>query len=452
MRPEGVGAACGPGPDGRWGRWAAWSGSGGSGTRWPCRLGRELAVAGRVRGGAGGGRGRVAGAVAAVAAGVAVGLLVAAGAGLVLAAAPALAKLRALVELVVTQLPGVGWYDSQKFVALAVVEAVCFGLGVERLLPALPRRPRPAVAGPGRARRRCCCPPWPGVGRSADRGRLPAGLRRGQAAMAADPTPGAVLVLPWYFYQPFAWNGDWVVLDPAQRWFTRRACSATTTWSWSASTPGEDPYGSRLGLPGPRRRAPRPGPAGRRGPLRAGVQGGCWRAWSARRRPSSWPSTGPSWPRPGAGATGRGAPPGPSSRPRGRGRPAGAGRARRGLRRYVPSFPTAPVGILRPRSPRRSRMSGLTLWPWPRWPPVPWSWPSSSRWSWSPARTLLGLDQAPGRLRVALGSIGSAGRSPGRRPKADSNGGLLLGGDRGVRVRRSPRPPPPRTRPPPRAR
>ncbi|MDF2743827.1 MAG: hypothetical protein K0S88_5204, partial [Actinomycetia bacterium] len=63
--------------------------------------------------------------------GAAVGLLAAAGAGLVVAAAPALPGLRWLAELVVTQVPGGGLIrDSQKLVApLALAEAVCFGLG-----------------------------------------------------------------------------------------------------------------------------------------------------------------------------------------------------------------------------------------------------------------------------------------------------------------------------------
>jgi hypothetical protein len=82
--------------------------------------------------------------------GAAVGLLAAAGVGLVLAAAPALPGLRSLAELVVTQVPGGGLIrDSQRYVApLALAEAVCFGLGVERVLPALPPRwVRPAAAG-----------------------------------------------------------------------------------------------------------------------------------------------------------------------------------------------------------------------------------------------------------------------------------------------------------------
>ena len=182
--------------------------------------------------------------------GAAVGLLVAAGAGLLLAAMPALPGLRDLAELVVTGLPGGGLLrDSQKLVApLALAGAVCFGLGVERVLPALPPRwTLPAAAGlvaapvlllPALA--------WGAAGRLAAVDYPPA-FAEARAAMAADPVPGAVLVLPWHLYQPYAWNGDRVVLDPAQRWFTRRAVGNDDLELVGLTVPGEDPYGTRLG-------------------------------------------------------------------------------------------------------------------------------------------------------------------------------------------------------------
>jgi hypothetical protein len=214
-----------------------------------------------------------------------VGLLVAAGAGLAVAAAPVVPGLRALVELVVTQLPGGGLVrDSQKFVApLAVVEAVCFGLGVERLLPALPERwARPAVVGlvsapvlllPALA--------WGGAGRLAAVDYPPA-FAEARAAMAADPTPGAVLVLPWHLYRPYGWNGDRVVLDPARRWFTRRAVGNDDLELVGLTVPGEDPYGSRLGplVRGTAPLAPALPGAGVRYVLV--VKEDDWRAWSSR--------------------------------------------------------------------------------------------------------------------------------------------------------------------------
>jgi hypothetical protein len=182
--------------------------------------------------------------------GAAVGLLAAAGAGLLLAAAPALPGLRGLAALVVTQLPGGGLIrDSQKFVApLALVEAVGFGLGVERVLPALPARwGRTAAAGlvaapvlllPALA--------WGGAGRLAAV-EYPPAFAEARAAMAADPVPGAVLVLPWHLYLPFGWNGDRVVLDPAPRWFPRRVVGNDDLELVGLTVPGEDPYGARLG-------------------------------------------------------------------------------------------------------------------------------------------------------------------------------------------------------------
>jgi hypothetical protein len=183
-------------------------------------------------------------------AGAAGGLLLAAGLGLVVAAAYAVPGLRSLVDLVVVHVPGGGLVrDAQKFVApLALVEAAAFGLGVERLVPALPPRwGRAAAAGlvaapvlllPALA--------WGAAGRLAAVP-YPEGFAEARAAMAADPVPGAVLVLPWHLYMGFPWNGDRVVLDPAQRWFTRRAVGNDDLELAGTTVPGEDPYGARLG-------------------------------------------------------------------------------------------------------------------------------------------------------------------------------------------------------------
>ena len=217
--------------------------------------------------------------------GAAAGLLVAAGAGLLVAAAPALPGLRELAELAVTGVPGGGLLrDSQKFVApLALAEAVCFGLGVERVLPALPVRwTRLAAAGlvvapvlllPALA--------WGAAGRLSAVDYPPA-FAEARAAMAADPVPGAVLVLPWHLYQPYAWNGDRVVLDPAQRWFTRRAVGNDDLELVGLTVPGEDPYGARLGplVRGAAPLAPALPGAGVRYVLV--FRTGDWRSWSGR--------------------------------------------------------------------------------------------------------------------------------------------------------------------------
>jgi hypothetical protein len=182
--------------------------------------------------------------------GAAAGLLLAGALGLLLAAAYALPGLHALVDLTVQHLPGGGLLrDAQKFVApLALVEAVAFGLGVERLPPLLPARWRMAAAVllllapvlllPALA--------WGAAGRLAAVP-YPRAFHEARAAMASDQVGGAVLVLPWHLYLAFPWNRDRVVLDPAQRWFTRRAVGNDELELVGLTVPGEDPYGARLG-------------------------------------------------------------------------------------------------------------------------------------------------------------------------------------------------------------
>jgi hypothetical protein len=189
--------------------------------------------------------------------GAAVGLLLAAGLGLLAAAAYAVPGLRALVDLAVAHLPGGGLVrDAQKFVApLAVLEAVAFGLGVERLLAApwggtevQVRRVR-RVAAAGLVAAPVLLLPalaWGAAGRLAAVDYPPA-FAAARAAMAADPVPGAMLVLPWHLYMAHPWNGDRVVLDPAQRWFTRRAVGNDDLELAGLTVPGEDPYSARLG-------------------------------------------------------------------------------------------------------------------------------------------------------------------------------------------------------------
>jgi hypothetical protein len=217
--------------------------------------------------------------------GAAAGLLLAAAAGLLLAAAPALPGLRALAAAAVTQLPGGGLLrDSHKLVApLALAEAVCFGLGVERVLAALPPRwtrlaaallvAAPVLVLPALA--------WGAAGRLAAVP-YPASFTEARAAMAADPAPGALLVLPWHLYRPYSWNGDRVVLEPAQRWFTRRSVGNDDLELAGLTVPGEDPYAARLGplVRGAARLAPALPGAGVRWVLL--YKEGDWRAWPGR--------------------------------------------------------------------------------------------------------------------------------------------------------------------------
>jgi hypothetical protein len=182
--------------------------------------------------------------------GAAVGLLVAAGAGLALAVAYAVPPLRGLVDLGIAHLPGGGMIrDAQKFVApLALVEAVGFGAGVERL-SALAGRARwrplaaavlvaaPVLLEPGLA--------WGAAGRLGTAA-YPQDWRQARRIMATSEGPGAMLVLPWHLYLGLPWNGNRVVLDPAQRYFTRRAVGDDDLELPATVVPGEDPYGGRL--------------------------------------------------------------------------------------------------------------------------------------------------------------------------------------------------------------
>jgi hypothetical protein len=183
--------------------------------------------------------------------GAAVGLLVGAAVGLALAGAYAVPALRGAVDFAIAHVPGGGMIrDAQKFVApLALVEAIGFGAGVERVLGMLePSRWRVAAAAalvaapvllvPGLA--------WGAAGRLGTAA-YPPDWRQARQAMAADPEPGAMLVLPWHLYFGFPWNGDRVVLDPAQRYFTRRAVGNDDLELRRVTVPGEDPYGGRLG-------------------------------------------------------------------------------------------------------------------------------------------------------------------------------------------------------------
>ena len=183
--------------------------------------------------------------------GAAVGLLVGAAVGLALAGAYAVPALRGAVDFAIAHVPGGGMIrDAQKFVApLALVEAIGFGAGVERVLGMLePSRWRVAAAAalvaapvllvPGLA--------WGAAGRLGTAA-YPPDWRQARQAMAADPEPGAMLVLPWHLYFGFPWNGDRVVLDPAQRYFTRRAVGNDDLELRRVTVAGEDPYGGRLG-------------------------------------------------------------------------------------------------------------------------------------------------------------------------------------------------------------
>jgi hypothetical protein len=118
--------------------------------------------------------------------------------------------------------------DGQRFVApVALVAAVGIGLAARWVVRACARR-EAAGSGVLAAGVAVVAPVMllPTLAYGAA-GRIeavwyPPDWLRARAVMAADPAPGAVLVLPWTAYRGFAWNGGRTVLDPATAFFGRR--------------------------------------------------------------------------------------------------------------------------------------------------------------------------------------------------------------------------------------
>src|SRR6266498_2268207 len=126
--------------------------------------------------------------------GAAVGLLVGAAVGLALAGAYAVPALRGAVDFAIAHVPGGGMIrDAQKFVApLALVEAIGFGAGVERVLGMLePSRWRVAAAGAmGGGPGVLVTGPAGGAAGGPGSAAYPPDWRQARQAMAADPEPG----------------------------------------------------------------------------------------------------------------------------------------------------------------------------------------------------------------------------------------------------------------------
>lgn len=191
------------------------------------------------------------------------GLLAVAVAGLVLAAAPGSPGLHGVSVWLGAHAPGGGLLrDSQRFVVpLALALSVGFGTGVDHVLLRV-ERARAATARPAPSAVVSAIPAialavlpaalaptlaW-GAGGKLATARYPASWGRAQAIMAADPAPGAVLVLPWHTYLPFLWNGGRTVHQPASRYFSRPVVADGSLQVGSEVLPAEDPW-SRLAEP-----------------------------------------------------------------------------------------------------------------------------------------------------------------------------------------------------------
>lgn len=142
------------------------------------------------------------------------GLVVASVAGLAVACAGAF--LPGAVEALVGLWPGFGpLRDGQLYLApFALLQAVGLAAVTARLSP---------VIRPGMLLLPLLVLPTFAMGAF---GRLvavdyPADWSRVRSVVDADPTPGALLTLPWGAYRAFGWNGGQVVLDPAVKFFRR---------------------------------------------------------------------------------------------------------------------------------------------------------------------------------------------------------------------------------------
>jgi len=194
------------------------------------------------------------------------GLVAAAGLGLLLAGGTRLPGAGAVVRWTALHLPGGGLLrDSQKFLApFALALAVGFGAGIHRLLPlGSDRRLRLAFAACLVAAAVSLTPTlaWAAGGRLVS-ARYPASWERAREVMEADPSTGRVLVLPWHLYFPQGWNADRVVLDPAQRFFSRAALTTERLELRSRTLPSEDPLARRADRAVDARRPLRPALSG----------------------------------------------------------------------------------------------------------------------------------------------------------------------------------------------
>jgi hypothetical protein len=207
--------------------------------------------------------------------------------GLAVAIAPSLSLLDPITTWASGALPGGAILrDSQKFILpFALLGSAAFGAGVDRILA--------RIEGSDRLARRAALvlPLLPvalaptllwGAGGRLSPVSYPPSWGQVQSLMAADPVPGAVLVLPWHSYLPFGWNQGRTVRQVAPAYFSRPVVADTALQVGRVVLPAEDPW-SRLAAPTVTGRAPL-------GPSLAGLgvryvvlhKEADWRRWAPR--------------------------------------------------------------------------------------------------------------------------------------------------------------------------
>lgn len=180
-------------------------------------------------------------------------LLVAGGAGLLIACAAALPGGRHVVESVLDAAPGLGIVrDAQKFVApLAVLLAVASGRAVDVVAP-IGRAPGPArsqrwiVAAALAIAPVVTLPDAPfAAGRSLGSVALPDDIAAARHHLD-DLPPGGVAVFPWTQYRRFGWNDDRISLDPWNRLLDRDVVVNDDLPLTSGTVRGEDEVAARV--------------------------------------------------------------------------------------------------------------------------------------------------------------------------------------------------------------
>lgn len=179
-----------------------------------------------------------------------VGVLASAAVGLLAAGALGIPGFGTVYRWIVLNVPGGGLLrDSQRYLGpLALAYAVGFGVGIDRILEFLRKAPElVAVAVVLSVLLPVSLAPtlvW-GAGGRLDTAQYPASWSEARAIMARDPGQGSVLVLPWHLFFPMSWNGDRVVLDPAQRFFSRSSLTPGGLELRSGPVPPEEPLLAR---------------------------------------------------------------------------------------------------------------------------------------------------------------------------------------------------------------
>jgi len=180
------------------------------------------------------------------------GLVLAAGVALGVALAGALPVSARALRALVAAVPAAGVLrDGQRYLLpLVLAQAVGYGVAADRLLGRFAR----GGGGGGRALGAAAAAVLVlapvgvlpvlagGAGGRLSAVPYPEGYAEARAAMASDPVPGAVLVLPWSQYAAPAWNGGRPVVDPGPRWSPRRAVASADLTTREAAIPGEDPW------------------------------------------------------------------------------------------------------------------------------------------------------------------------------------------------------------------